>query len=106
MTISLLSGDNVRSNCRLVPAEVSCILGMILLEDFGMITSNVAERPGARVSLRLRPTADEVRRFGGPARVVDALESSFQKIRALVRDENAVREKIYGSQNHNLAKSC
>ena len=96
LTIAL-DGQNERADdCALVPAEASCILGMALLEDHGVVTSNVAERPGARVSLRLRPTADEVERFGGPARVVDAVDDAFETLRTLLNDDNAASRKIFG----------
>ena len=97
MTIALEGKNESADDYNLVPAEASCILGMVLLEDYGIITSNVAERPGARVSLRLRPTAIEVERFGGPARVVDAVDSAFGKLRMLLGDEHAVKTKIFGT---------
>ena len=97
MTIALEGKNESAGDYNLVPAEASCILGMVLLEDYGIITSNVAERPGARVSLRLRPTAIEVERFGGPARVVDAVDSAFGKLRMLLGDDQAVKTKIFGT---------
>ena len=97
LTIALEGQDEDAGNCALVPAEASCILGMILLEDYGIVTSNVAERPGARVSLRLRPTAAEVKRFGGPDRVVDAVEDGFGKLRMLLGDAEAADAKIFGN---------
>ena len=69
---------------------------MALLEDHGIVTSNVAERPGARVSLRLRPTAAEVERFGGPERVVDAVAQGLGKLRLLLGDDRACHAKIFG----------
>ena len=101
MTIALDGKNDCAVDYNLVPAEASCILGMLLLEDHGIITSNVAERPGARVSLRLRPTAIEVERFGGPARVVDAVESAFGKLRMLIGDDQAVNMKIFGTTTPN-----
>lgn len=96
LTIALDGRNERADDCALVPAEASCILGMALLEDHGVVTSNVAERPGARVSLRLRPTADEVERFGGPARVVDAVDDAFATLRTLLDDDNAASRKIFG----------
>ena len=97
LTIALEGRDEGAGDCALVPAEASCILGMILLEDHGIVTSNVAERPGARVSLRLRPTAAEVERFGGPDRVVDAVADGFGKLRMLLGDAEAADAKIFGN---------
>lgn len=96
LAIALEGWNEGAAGCALVPAEASCILGMALLEDYGIVTSNVAERPGARVSLRLRPTAAEVERFGGPDRVVDAVADAFGKLRTLLGDPQATEEKIFG----------
>ncbi len=96
LSIALYGRDEAAGECALVPAEASCILGMFLLEDHGIVSSNVAERPGARVSLRLRPTAAEVERFGGPDRVVEAVADAFDKLRPLVGDEEAAYAKIFG----------
>ena len=96
LTIGLESGNENAADCNLVPAEASCILGMVLLEDHGIVTSNVAERPGARVSLRLRPTAAEVERFGGPERVVEAVANAFGNLGKLLGDDRAAATKISG----------
>ena len=97
LTIALDGRNQAAGECALVPAEASCILGMVLLEDHGIVTSNVAERPGARVSLRLRPTAEEVERFGGPARVVEAVADGLGKLRLLLGDDKAAYAKIFGA---------
>src|SRR5690606_21629957 len=55
----------------LVPAEVTSALGAILLRDHGVLTTNTHGQPGAKVSLRLRPTPEGVERLGGLAAVVD-----------------------------------
>lgn len=96
LTIGLESGKAETRDCGLVPAEASCILGMILLEDHGIVTSNVAERPGARVSLRLRPTAAEVDRFGGPERVVEAVADAFARLGKLLGSDRAAATMIFG----------
>ena len=96
LTIALEGRNEAAGDCALVPAEASCILGMALLEDHGIVTSNVAERPGARVSLRLRPTASEVERFGGPDFVVNAVGLAFGKLQTLLGDPAAAEAKIFG----------
>ena len=101
LAIALEGRSEGAGDCALVPAEASCILGMALLEDHGIVTSNVAERPGARVSLRLRPTAEEVERFGGPDRVVDAVADAFGTLRTLLGDTQAADVKIFGNGSPN-----
>ena len=97
LTVALESRNRDTAECDLVPAEASCILGIVLLENYGIVTSNVAERPGARVSLRLRPTAAEVERFGGPERVVEAVANAFAKLATLLDDNRAAKTKIFGA---------
>ena len=97
LAIALEGRNEAAGECALVPAEASCILGMALLEDHGIVTSNVAERPGARVSLRLRPTAAEVERFGGPNRVVEAVADGFGKLRHMLGGGEAAHAKIFGA---------
>lgn len=96
LAVALEGRDPGAADVALVPCEASCILAMALLEDHGIVTSNVAERPGARVSLRLRPTAAEVERFGGPERVVDAVAKGLGKLRLLLGDDRACHAKIFG----------
>ena len=64
-------------DAHLVPVEATSLLGMVLLEEFGVLTGNVAERPGARVSLRLRPTAEEVACLGGMDAVVEIVDGAM-----------------------------
>ena len=99
LTVALESRNRDTAECDLVPAEASCLLGMVLLENYGIVTSNVAERPGARVSLRLRPTAAEVERFSGPERVVEAVANAFAKLATLLDDNRAARTKIFGADD-------
>lgn len=80
----------------LVPAEISCALGMILLREWGIITVNAAAQPGARVSLRLKPAPQEVERFGGVEAVLEAIDKGFDLLAALLQDEEAAREVIFG----------
>ena len=78
----------------LVPAEVSCALGMILLRDWGIITVNASAQPGARVSFRLKPAPEEVERFGGVDAVLQAIEKAFNLVGELLGDQNAARKVI------------
>ena len=81
---------------RLVPVEATSLLGMVLLERFGILTGNVAERPGARVSLRLRPTADEVARLGGASAVAGVVDGAMDGATELAADLDRARGVILG----------
>jgi len=80
----------------LVPSEVSSALGVILLRDHGVLTTNTHGQPGAKVSLRLRPTPEGVKRLGGLPQLVQALEHSVDHVASLVRNRNAISNLIIG----------
>jgi L-seryl-tRNA(Ser) seleniumtransferase len=80
----------------LVPAETAAALGMILLERHGYLTVNTHGRPGARVSLRLKPTIDALRRAGGTHRVVLAVDMSLNVLAEHLRSRGDVAGLIVG----------
>lgn len=81
----------------LVPAETTSALGAILLRDHGILTVNTHGQPGARVSLRLKPTLDALRRTGGPLKVASAVEQSLDVLAGQLNDTNAISTLILGS---------
>ena len=83
-------------DAHLVPVEATSLLGMVLLEEFGVLTGNVAERPGARVSLRLRPTAEEVACLGGMDAVVEIVDGAMDGATELAADLERARATILG----------
>lgn len=81
---------------RLVPVEATSLLGMVLLERFGVLTGNVAERPGARVALRLRPNADEAARLGGVDAIVGIVDRAIDGAAELAADLGRARRAMFG----------
>jgi L-seryl-tRNA(Ser) seleniumtransferase len=81
----------------LVPAEVSCALGMILLRDWGIITTNAAAQTGARISLRLKPDNREVERFGDIESVVEVIDKAFDEVSKLLIDPKSTSNVIFGN---------
>lgn len=81
---------------RIVPVEATSLLGMALLQRFGVLTGNVAERPGARVSLRLRPSADEVARLGGVDVVAGVVDRAIDGATEVAADLDRARGVILG----------
>lgn len=81
----------------LVPAETTSALGAILLRDFGILTVNTHGQPGARVSLRLKPTLDALRRTGGPLQVAEAVDISLNTLTAHFDDTDAISALIFGN---------
>ncbi len=79
-----------------VPCEATAALGMLLLSDHGILTVNTHGQPGARVSLRLKPTLDALASVGGVNAVIDAVDDCIGMVAAIIRDENAMRTLILG----------
>ena len=80
----------------IVPAEATSALGMVLLQDHGVLTVNTHGQPGARVSLRLKPTLDALGRVGGFDAVVNAVMQSLDKVAKIVVDRDAISRLIIG----------
>lgn len=79
-----------------VPCEATSALGMVLLQEHGILTVNTHGQPGARISLRLKPTLDALERTGGFEAVVAAVMTSLDKLAALIHDRDAIAQLILG----------
>jgi L-seryl-tRNA(Ser) seleniumtransferase len=79
-----------------VPCEATSALGMVLLKDYGILTVNTHGQPGARVSLRLKPTLDALDRVGGFDAVVVAVLMSLEKVAKMIGDRDAIRQLVTG----------
>jgi L-seryl-tRNA(Ser) seleniumtransferase len=82
----------------IVPAEATAALGMLLLEEHGILSVNVTGQPGARVSLRLKPIVDAVSRFGGAARMAEAVDRCVSLLAGIVADDARMAETILGRE--------
>jgi L-seryl-tRNA(Ser) seleniumtransferase len=84
----LLSLTLGRAGCSslptVVPAEASSAFGALLLKNSGILTVNVSGMPGARVSLRLKPTPEQIAKVGGVPGVVDAADATFNELAKLI----------------------
>jgi L-seryl-tRNA(Ser) seleniumtransferase len=82
----------------IVPAEVSAALGMLLLKYYGLVTVNAIGMPGARASLRLKASEDELERFGGGQAVSAALEDVLARLARIAADTDAIRDVLLGTE--------
>jgi hypothetical protein len=67
------------------------------MEEHGFLTSNVAERPGARVSLRLRTLARDIARFGGVERVAAAIDKALSGVGRYLSNSALARARLIGA---------
>jgi len=83
-------------NAGVTPAEVTSALGMVLLRDHGILTVNTHGQPGARVSVRLKPTHGAIERVGGMARLIEAMDTSFSEVARYVAKPEGLAQLILG----------
>jgi len=96
LTVILERAGVSAENINVAPCEATAALGMLLLADHGILTVNTHGQPGARVSLRLKPTLDALVSVGGVSAVIDAVDDCIGKVAAIISDENAMRTLILG----------
>lgn len=81
-----------------VPCEATSALGMILLRDYGILTVNTHGQPGARVSVRLKPSGDAIQRVGGQELILKAFDESLTKVAHIIHDYQAMSDLILGGE--------
>ena len=79
-----------------VPAEVTAAIGMLLLRDQGVLTVNTHGQPGARVSLRLKPTVEALAITGGVSTLVNALTAALEEVAARLDDSDWFSFLLFG----------
>lgn len=82
----------------IVPCEATAALGILLLRNHGILTVNTHGQPGARVSLRLKPTGDAVDRVGGIQAIVAAIDAQLDTVAGYLEDEAALSTLILGDE--------
>lgn len=82
----------------IVPYEAMAGLAMLLLRDHGILTIHLAALPpGARGILVKFVPPETLQRFGGAARLAEAVDRSLDALGAVVGDPGAVRTLLFGS---------
>lgn len=80
----------------IVPCEITSALGMLLLRDHGILTVNTHGQPGARVSVRLKPTHGAIAKVGGMTVVVDAMDSVLSDLASQISNVDGLSTLILG----------
>jgi L-seryl-tRNA(Ser) seleniumtransferase len=80
----------------IVPAEAGAALGTLLLKNHGVVTVNAVGMPGARASLRLKSTEQELDRFGGESAIGFAVDDSLARLGELLKDSAALSALLLG----------
>ena len=82
----------------IVPCEATAALGILLLRDHGILTVNTHGQPGARVSLRLKPTGDAVDRVGGTQAIVAAIDAQLDAMAGYLENAATLSTLILGDE--------
>ncbi len=87
-----------RERTDFVPAEAATAVGMVLLRDNGILTTNSHGAPGGRVSLRLKPTAGALRAVGGSEALVKALNRAILEVADNLDNPDWLRDLLFGER--------
>lgn len=79
-----------------VPAEAAAALGMLLLTRAGILTVCALGMPGARTSLRLRSSPEEIEQLGGAQAVAGAVDACIHELASIVDRTDILRALILG----------
>ncbi len=89
---------------RIVPYEACQALGMMFLEEHGVLTIPVMAAPVGSPGMKALPTTEQVERFGGVDAFVKALDDSFSKVAAIIDSPEEVSELLLGKSRLLTAK--
>lgn len=81
----------------IVPCEATTALGVLLLRDHGILTTNTHGQPGASVTLRLKPTSGSLERVGGIDGVAQAVCQSINSAALLLDKPADLRALFFGA---------
>jgi len=83
-----------------VPIEATAAVAMLLLEDYGVVTVHFAGMPPGTSSLLVKFVPPEtLQRFGGAEALAKAVDSSVDRLAALLREPAALRTLLVGARS-------
>jgi L-seryl-tRNA(Ser) seleniumtransferase len=83
-----------------VPYEATAALAMLLLRDYGILSVHFAGLPPGTAALMIKFLPPEtLARFGGPAKLADAIDASITELGRTIADRQAMRELLLGSDD-------
>jgi L-seryl-tRNA(Ser) seleniumtransferase len=86
------------SEAPVVPYEVSAALSMLLLRDHNMLMVHFVGVPPGTADLLIKFVPPEtLKRFGGPKKYADAIDTTLTKLGELLREPQRLRELLLGS---------
>ena len=96
LELAMERGDS--SEPAVVPYEATAALAMLLLRDHGVLSVHFAGLPPGTAAFMIKFLPPEtLARFGGPAKLVDAVDASITELGKIVTDPKAMRDLLLGS---------
>lgn len=80
----------------IVPVEASAALGMLLMPDHGILTTNIAGQPGSHPALRLKPAGPALERCGGVEAVAQAVDEGITRLAEMLAEPETIRPLLLG----------
>jgi len=81
-----------------VPYEATAALAMLLLRDYGVLSVHFAGIPPGTAAFMIKFLPPEILdRFGGAAKLADAIDASITALGAILADPEAMRRLLLGS---------
>ncbi|NIP46951.1 MAG: hypothetical protein GWN21_11930 [Gammaproteobacteria bacterium] len=83
-----------------VPYEATAALAMLMLRDYGVLSVHFAGIPPGTAALMIKFLPPEtLERFGGPAKLADAIDASISTLATMIADPQAMRDLLLGPQS-------
>ncbi len=106
VTVQLLAEDLLElamergdiSEPAVVPYEATAALAMLLLRDHGVLSVHFAGLPPGTAAFMIKFLPPEtLARFGGPAKLADAIDASITELGRIIADPKAMRDLLLGA---------
>ena len=82
-----------------VPYEATAALAMLLLRDYGVLSVHFAGIPPGTAAFMIKFLPPEtLARFGGAAKLADAIDASITALSTMIADPRAMRELLLGAE--------
>jgi L-seryl-tRNA(Ser) seleniumtransferase len=93
--IALSRAGRHAAQAQIVPCEASAALAMILLRDHGILLVAASGTPGARPSIRIKPTSGALNNVGGAAAVASSVNAALDELADKIDDPRAIRRLLF-----------
>lgn len=85
----------------IVSYEATAAVAMLLLKEYGILSVHFAGLPPGTSALLFKfLSPEELSRFGGPQRLVNAIDASIDQLSEMLTDPASIRDLLLGPERH------